>query len=344
LETRLTTAKDNLHAQQVSLLSTDPGLVRSALDICAQYGIPEALVEIEDDTNILERAKIVSAIVDKRVATASVSASDGFESLSAAARALFGESFLLSPTLDLSSLAAAGNIADFEVDTVLQPPPPDRIWLWFQQVAETHPRVRRFETALMLMEAWGGLRGNSSFSGLKVAQLFAREGAAVDASVLEPLHGWQALSNAELATSERPRGATSIVAMLPAVVTMEGISGFVIDEWTETMAAPEVATGISFEYNQPACQAPHCFLLAVPGNFEADDGVWTARHLAEIVRDTMDLAKARLVDLDALPAVAGIFPALFFPIRPSKAERITPQPNPLGARSPGYEHRTPSHA
>ena len=33
------------------------------------------------------------------------------------------------------------------------------------------------------------------------------------------------------------------------------------------------------------------------------------------VRDTMQVAKVRMVDLDALPSVAGAFPALFFPIQ-----------------------------
>jgi hypothetical protein len=63
--------------------------------------------------------------------------------------------------------------------------------------------------------------------------------------------------------------------------------------------------------------------VAVPGNF--DEANWTAEHLAGIVRDTMELAKARLVDLDALPNVAGLAPALMFPIpRPLNVSYLDP--------------------
>jgi hypothetical protein len=220
------------------------------------------------------------------------------------------------PTFDATAIGQS--LPAFDGTSVQIQPAEDRIWLWLQQVAETHPRVRRFETLLMAADAWGTLAGNPDFSGLKMAQLPHR-----------PQYGWQALSDAELeGTAGRARGCLAIVSIMPESVDSRYLTGFLVDEWTETIPLPGVSTGVSFEYNQPNSQAPQCLLLAVPGNFDAGPS-WTAQHLAEIVRDTMDLAKVRLVDLDALPAVAGIFPALMFPIS-SVSPTIQPGPSPLG--------------
>jgi hypothetical protein len=318
---RIGTAIDKLTEQKTALGSGDPATVLSALEACAQFGIQESHVSSDSDPTILERGSRVLQVVTRKIeaandiliSSATANAQARIEAASEATKILFGDSFVLLPKIDLSSMQT-GKVANFQSDTVLAPPPEDRVWLWLQQVAETHPRVRHLETALMLTSAWGSMEGNDQLFGLKIAQLFAEEGASSDVTSTAPLHGWQALSNKELETDERPRGALSIVAMVPRQVDLADVAGFVIDEWTETMPGAHAVTGISFEYNQPASQAPHCFLLAAPGNFEADNGVWTARHLAEIVRDTVTLAKARLVDLDALPEVAGVFPALFFPV------------------------------
>jgi hypothetical protein len=291
-----------LNDQVSKLDSTNASDVLAALDVCAAYGIQEALVESADDASIIARATTVSGIAAKRVnkaepliKQAESSADSRIPLLVSAFKALFGESFIVLPEFE------AQHAPRFNGSTMKVKPASPRVSLWFQQVAETHPRVRSLETLLMCAAAWRNTSG-SDMTEFRVAQLPP-----------SPEHGWQALSDSELTgTAGRLEGSLSIVAIGPESFDNGNVAGFVIDDWTETIPAPKATTGISFEYNQPNSQAPHCFLLAVPGNF--DKKVWSQDHLAAIVRDTMDLAKVRLVDLDALPRVTGVFPALMFPI------------------------------
>lgn len=319
ISSRATAARTRLSDQLTNLGSTDVNKVRPALDIAAEFGIPEAVIDRDDDPAILERGRRVTAIATKRVdaaalliaASSSGSGDARMESAVNALKTLFGDGFAALPAFD-ASMIASDNRAQFKSTTAPEDPGDGRLWLWFQQVAETHPRVRRLETFLIHADAWGHWSSTTMAPALELAQLPRTVGK------------WQALSDLEMANAPRVTGTQSIVAIKPATVgstdslDLTHLTGFVIDEWTEFMPAQTVTTGVSFEYNQPASQAPQCFLLAVPGNF--DDPAWTAEHLASIVRDTMELAKTRLVDLDALPNVGGLAPALMFPITPSPVQ------------------------
>src|SRR5262249_11461759 len=153
-------------------------------------------------------------------------------------KALFGDSFVVLPTFDPS--APDLPVAAFDGSTLTTQPDEARIWLWLQQVAETRPRVRVFESLLLAAEAWSVLRDGAAYPEPLIAQLPS-----------QPLYGWQALADAELGTTDRPAGCQSIVAFAPPGMTLNGVAGFVIDEWTETIPSAEVVTGVSFEYNQP---------------------------------------------------------------------------------------------
>jgi hypothetical protein len=244
----------------------------------------------------------------------------------ASLHALFGDGFAVLPRFALpqiESLAAA-----FDQDTLYAGLGEERVWLWLQQVAETHASARRLEDVLMVAQAWaaGSIDGNPQH--LNVAQLPYCE-----------TRRWQALSDDEITsvnewlddstpvaeaspecvdpTEGRPRGVTSIVALGTADTGVANLAGLLIDQWSETMPSAEVTTGVSFQYDQPSAQAPQALLLAVPSRFEKG-GTWSDAELADIVEDTLTLSKIRLVDLDALPAVGAVFPALFLPTDPHK--------------------------
>ena len=322
------------------------GSLRQKLDVpgslaaCALFGIQEGLLELDDDDTLEDRRVRAMNVADKRAASCRSSLDKATDdspasvaAIGAAFKAMFGDSFVAFATFDVSSLGdSAATFGGFDGGLV---PSSDRVWLWLQQVAETHDRVRKFETMLMASEAWGTLATNAALQDLQVAQL-----------PYQPSVGWQALADSELSGgAPRPRGTQSIVAMLPQAFDSSHVCGFVFDEWTESIPTDEVVTGIGFEYNQPSCQAPHCLILATPGNFDAP--VWTPEHLVGIVRDTMTLARARLVDLDALDgldaphAVSGVFPGLFFPIAtkspssdPSDPTLAAPPQSPQPAAPP----------
>jgi hypothetical protein len=169
---------------------------------------------------------------------------------------------------------------------------------------------------------------------------------------------WQALSDAEIAAlrgdakdaqgdcvdppNGRPRGVTSIVALAPGAdpAPLSCVVGLMIDQWSEVVPLDQVTTGIALQYDAPASQAPQAVLLAVPARKGTG---WTPHQLRDIVRDTADLVRMRLVDPDALgephesadgthtsaqgqqtEAFTGaLLPALFVPMDPKQ-----PDPKP----------------
>jgi len=62
-------------------------------------------------------------------------------------------------------------------------------------------------------------------------------------------------------------------------------------------------TGVSFQYNVPNAEAPQALLLAVP---DANLEEWTPDVLQEIVAQTLDLSKVRMLDLDVLDKVGVV--------------------------------------
>lgn len=97
----------------------------------------------------------------------------------------------------------------------------------------------------------------------------------------------------------------------------------VFDEWMEVLpgsdalAATKVGpdavpveselTGVSFHFDRPDAKAPQAILLAVPPDPKRG---WTADGLALVVRDTLELAKLRAVDIGDLPLLDDILPAV----------------------------------
>jgi hypothetical protein len=93
-----------------------------------------------------------------------------------------------------------------------------------------------------------------------------------------------------------------------------------VDQWNEHLPHKVVDTAMSLQYDQPSAQAPQSLLLAVPSQFSETPSDWSANDLFSTVRDTLDLAKVRLVDLDAFEDVGAVFPALFVPADPKRPD------------------------
>ena len=60
-----------------------------------------------------------------------------------------------------------------------------------------------------------------------------------------------------------PRQALAGRAHAAAVPAAAPLSGLVIDEWTESVPAAEVTTGVAFNYDAPGARPPQSVLLAV---------------------------------------------------------------------------------
>jgi LysM repeat protein len=222
----------------------------------------------------------------------------------------------------------------------------NRVRLWLQQAAMVHTPLRALEDTLMMTEAW---RYEPALT-LHVAQLPYREGGQ-----------WLGL-DIERATNEEDddeanRGALSIVAAIAGQrpgegevdprLTTDRLAGLLLDQWDELIPDAEIDTSVGFQYDAPNSQAPQALLLAVPGQRGTTRKLWEVDDLAEIVKDTIDLAKIRAVDLDAMreiedesvtegdssdnQGVGLIFPALLFPTDPEPDRSPSPFPATIKA-------------
>lgn len=292
----------------------------------ARYGIPGAVPDSSMDID-QRRGPVLSeaqnrlskcASLRDQALQASVSTLEArIELLQKAMKALFGASFVVLPVFNVSTPETLGNA--LIQNGRLGPIADDRILLWLQQASETHKGARCLEDALMATHAWN----QNSFDAmpkLKVAQLpFCehRPWQALSDDEIRPLAGDPSGTTGDCKDPihGRPRAVLSLVAVMTGANEPDwnSVAGLLIDQWTETIPRDEVESGISFQYNAPSSQAPHTLLLAVPGNFE-ENGRWTTEKLRDIVKDTLDLAKVRLVDPDALRGAGGALPALFMPV------------------------------
>jgi len=162
-------------------------------------------------------------------------------------------------------------------------------------MARVRRPVDRLSTVLFYAEALDG-----TAPALSVAQLPFLAGGR-----------WCALPWPEGSAS--PDGALSVVAYLPRpFATAAPVAGFWIDEWVEVIPEAQVTTGIAFNFDEPASQAPQAILLAVPPD---NSPTWDISDLEAITRETLDLARVRAVDPETLAAhtdLNQLLPALCF--------------------------------
>jgi hypothetical protein len=87
------------------------------------------------------------------------------------------------------------------------------------------------------------------------------------------------------------------------------LAGLLTDEWTETIPDTQQLTGVAYHYQSPLSEPPQAVLVAVPADTSAD--TWTPAALEQILRETLDLAKIRAVDQDALAKTGQLLPAFY---------------------------------
>ncbi|MFE5207225.1 hypothetical protein [Streptomyces sp. NPDC056600] len=191
--------------------------------------------------------------------------------------------------------------------------------LWFQRLSRVRPGFQRLADALLLDEFLNG-EDRSRFA---VAQFPDRPG---DRWVALPFD----------AGTGPPTGRVSLVAHLPVGRPGPGrpVCGAVFDEFSEVLPSPERTTGVAFHFDQPNATAPQAVLVAVP---PAPGAAWTIESLRTTVLDALDLAKLRMVDLDALREAGQFLPATYLAMNSTGATVATDfvggAGQPLGMRN-----------
>ncbi len=87
------------------------------------------------------------------------------------------------------------------------------------------------------------------------------------------------------------------------------VSGFVIDEWNETVLNKEETTGIAFHYESPGAEPPQTILIAVLPDI--NEQKWTSDMLEKVLNETLELAKIRSVGRNELNDLGQILPAIY---------------------------------
>jgi hypothetical protein len=106
-------------------------------------------------------------------------------------------------------------------------------------------------------------------------------------------------------------GQLSIVAYTPSGPATSGapFAALWLDEFNEVLPSATHTTAAAFHYDQPNATAPQAIVLAVPPRVGDN---WTLEMLEATVNQTFDLARLRLVDVDALAGSGHFLPALYF--------------------------------
>lgn len=83
------------------------------------------------------------------------------------------------------------------------------------------------------------------------------------------------------------------------------LCGLVIDEWNDVVPSARESTGLVFNFDEPDARAPQALLLAVAPDAGQS---WDLDTLEAVLLDTLELARLRLVDPDAMTELDQFLP------------------------------------
>lgn len=255
---------------------------------------------------------------------------EGFECLNKAASLLFGSSFLLFPPV-FASEGYAYQLKEYQAAKVIglakkggnkdmtwgQP----RVQVWVEKLAQVAKGASIFEEWQMINTVWGEGVSENSFE-YKVLQSNSAghpHWIGLAKEEIDELRKMQDLPKLQEPEEYYPRSSESLVLYVPSSIKFKSkntnqrrpffpLYGIVIEEFSEHIPDKELSTGLSFHYNGPNVEAPQSFLLAVKDQEPQDNTPWTEEDLADILNDTLDLAKIRALDLEAIEKLAFAMP------------------------------------
>lgn len=328
----------------------DLATLRNVLKQASSLGVSGSMPESARGTDtgiwarLIEQGEFATTVLLKRQTDATTLLTNlpsdeqkKIESLVEVAKLLLGNDFRVFPSFNAQNpaeidqglsmqtqfLAHAGTMALHE---------------WIQGVTKVSTDVARWDMAIGMAEY------TSSFDTserLKILQLPLNDNGD---------DSWLGVGLPENYTI--PPEVLSIVAQLPEnFQTSLPVSGFVIDEWTEMIPDPVVASALTMHYDQPNTTPPQTLLLAVTPK---ETGSWEWDDLMGVLDATLGMAKKRAVDpqllktnplIQMLPAIIaeingdGGTPSLDFaknivPVPPGSDGPVTVPPHQSSSQSP----------
>ena len=206
-------------------------------------------------------------------------------------RTVFGSSFVAMPLFTYDNAAELKSA--LAANDQVQGGDPLSVYTWFTRAARVRDPLARWSAPLSAAE----VLGTGESLRLAVAQLPFN---ASDRWVgLPPEEGKDVLA-----------GKLSLVVHADSTLKVDQpLCGLLIDEWVEVVPSSKETTAIAFQFNPPDACAPQSVLLAVP---PVPDQPWTVASLHRVLLETLDLAKLRAIDAEALGEIGHYMPALYF--------------------------------
>ena len=252
-----------------------------------------------------------------------------FNFLLKAAKALFGPAFMmLPPALSAKKYTSVINIGqqaklightdlnnNFSWGT-------ERIQSWLQGVAQVEKGIACLEEWQMIQSVWRESNSNSSTTNFSIIQgptLTTQPWVGLSKKEMNALLESGLYANTGLNKNNieyYPKGSESMVLMSDSALSFVANRpqyGLIITSFTEHVPDESINTGLSFHYNAPNNEAPQALLLAVaPPKELRDIDDWLETGLRDIVEETIDLAKIRMVDLDAMQKYGFVLPMTYW--------------------------------
>ncbi|MDM0117318.1 hypothetical protein QTI66_34955 [Variovorax sp. J22R133] len=313
LEGRTGKAENALNAAQKALdtlvkkgTASTADALRAAMLKLGSFGLAPAVPAIAagDDTAtrtallqqaaaLLKQGKLrVDQGISLRALAASTDARARREQLIERMRAVFGAAFVVLPRFACDAAGAAELKNALAASTATQGGDPLAAHTWFTRSARVRDPVARLGACLRGAE----VLNTGEKLNLRIAQLPFVNGER-----------WVGLPCAP--NTEPPSGKLSLVLQAPATLDPAlPLCGVAVDEWIEVVPSRQETTAITFQYNPPDACAPQAVLLAVP---PVPEEAWTVASLQRVLLETLDLAKLRAIDPEALTGTAQYLPALY---------------------------------
>ncbi len=288
------------------------------------------LIKLEQEiTQLITKLEAALADFDDK-SEAKVDFYQTFQVLEQAAKILFGKAFILLPPVAIAAnlnMLLSDEVQDRLIgNNVLVG---DNLWgqeriqTWIQELAQVKENVENFEEWQMVKNAWKDSSDQASkyqivqfptgisypWLGLSKHEIrdllesFVYENVEVykapDENTPYPVDGQEYY----------PDGSDCLVLYSDTTIDFNQTQfGIVIEEFVEHIPDERLDTGLSFHYNGPNSESPQALLLAVSSPLSRDSDSWNEDKLRDIIYDTMDLMKIRLIDLDAMQDYGYILP------------------------------------
>jgi hypothetical protein len=302
----------DMKAWLASAADASLGTIRALLERCAHFGVAGAMpMSVGGDSGADRDALSAQADAIARQVSARVARLDALEKSAspgsaeedarrhhtARLQATFGESFVVLPLFTPVNAVEIERALNRSRD--LQDGDPLAAVTWFTRASRVREGVERFEATIRYADA---LRTGERLN-LRVVQLPFQDN---DRWVGLPLAGDQPLSSSRFSL---------VIQSAQSLDVTRPLAGLLIDEWVEVVPNASETTAMVFQFDRPDAAPPQSLLLAVPPDPEAG---WTLHNLQQVLLETLDLARLRLVDPPALDLIGHYLPAAYFAVNAAR--------------------------